>query len=255
MRFPLAKEGVPFVVAGLVVLVAAIVWAATGGGAGAGSDMGAGGGAGAGAADSTVADGAAIARWALAACAAALAAFVAWFFRDPERAVPEHADVVVSPADGKVVSVGPANDEAFMDGPATRVAIFLSIFDVHVQRAPLDGKVALYAYHPGGYAAAWNESAGRENERASLGVSTQAGPVLVRQIAGLAARRIATYPREGDRLAKGDRIGLIRFGSRVELFLPADWPTTARPGDRVQGGVTPVAQVGPPPQAASGTAS
>ena len=215
--------------------------------------MGAGSGAGAGASGSTAADGAAIARWALAACAAALAVFVAWFFRDPERVVPEHADVVVSPADGKVVSVGPANDEAFMGGPATRVAIFLSIFDVHVQRAPLDGKVALYAYHPGGYAAAWKESAGRENERASLGVSTPAGPVLVRQIAGLAARRIATYPREGDRLAKGDRIGLIRFGSRVELFLPADWPTTAQPGDRVQGGVTPVAQVARPPQAASGT--
>lgn len=228
MRFPLAKEGVPFAVAGLAVLVAAIAWAADGG--------------------------AIAARWALAACAAALAVFVTWFFRDPERAVPGSADMVVSPADGKVLSVEPANDEEFMGGPATRVAIFLSIFDVHVQRAPLDGKVTHYAYHPGGYAAAWKESAGRDNERASLGVSTPAGPVLVRQIAGLAARRIATYPREGDRLAKGDRIGLIRFGSRVELFLPRDWPTTARPGDRVRGGVTPVAQVVPSHQSSSGTA-
>ncbi len=248
MSFPLAKEGVPFAVAGLVVLVAAIAWAA------AGTGGGGKGGAGAGNAGSTAADGAAIARWALTACAAALAVFVAWFFRDPERAVPEAAHMVVSPADGKVVSVGPANDEDFMGGPATRIAIFLSIFDVHVQRAPLDGKVALYAYHPGGYAAAWKESAGQENERASLGVSTPAGPVLVRQIAGLVARRIATYPREGDQLAKGDRIGLIRFGSRVELFLPPDWPTTVRPGDRVRGGVTEVAQVPPSRESAPGSA-
>lgn len=252
MRFPLAKEGVPFAVGGFVVFIAAVLWAATGsGGEGAGGDAGTGTGTGASAV------GGAVVRWIAAAAAAVVATFVAWFFRDPARAVPRPADVVASPADGRVVSVGPANGEPFMGGPATRVAIFLSIFDVHVQRAPVDGRVTLYAYHPGGYAAAWKESAGRDNERASLGVSTPAGPVLVRQIAGLVARRIATYPREGDRVAKGDRIGLIRFGSRVELFLPPDWPVTARPGDRVQGGATPLARIprpvtraaGPPPTA------
>lgn len=238
MRFPLAREGVPFAAGGFAVLVATVLWATTGGGGEAGTGAGATGGA--------------AVRWIAAAAAAAVATFVAWFFRDPERAVPGAADVVAAPADGKVVSVETADDEPFMRGPATRVAIFLSIFDVHVQRAPLGGRVTFYAYHPGGYAAAWKESAGRHNERASLGVSTPAGPVLVRQIAGLAARRIATYPREGDRVAKGERIGLIRFGSRVELFLPSDWPVTARPGDRVRGGITPVARIPRPPSDGSG---
>lgn len=246
MRLPLAKEGIPFAAGGLAVLVASVLWAATAGGGegiGGGPDTGNGASAGGGTA----------VRWIAAGAAAVLATFVAWFFRDPERAAPRSADVVAAPADGKVVSVETVNDERFMGGPATRVAIFLSIFDVHVQRAPLGGRVTLYAYHPGGYAAAWKESAGRHNERASLGVSTPAGPVLVRQIAGLAARRIATYPREGDHVAKGERIGLIRFGSRVELFLPSDWHVTAQPGDRVQGGLTPVARVPGPGSDGSGT--
>ena len=130
-----------------------------------------------------------------------------------------------------------------MDGTATRVTIFLSIFDVHVQRAPLGGRVARYSRRPGRFVAAWREEAGRENERASLGIDTGSGPVLVRQIAGLVARRIATYPREGDTVARGDRIGLIRFGSRVDLFVPAQWPVAVRRGDRVRGGETPVARV------------
>ena len=173
----------------------------------------------------------------------ALTLFVAYFFRDPERRTPRDPRLVVAPADGRVMSVGPVEGEDFMDGTATRVTIFLSIFDVHVQRAPLDGRVAHYAYRPGRFVAAWSELASRDNERATLGIDTGAGPVLVRQIAGLVARRIVTYPREGDAVARGDRLGLIRFGSRVDLFLPIDWPVTVAAGDRVRGGETPVARV------------
>ena len=130
-----------------------------------------------------------------------------------------------------------------MSGTATRVTIFLSVFNVHVQRAPVAGGIGHYSHRSGRYLAAWREEASSSNERASLGIDTGAGPVLVRQIAGLVARRIVTYPREGDRVAKGDRIGLIRFGSRVDLFLPPDWPVTVEPGDVVRGGETPVARI------------
>ncbi len=226
----LAREGVPFVSAALSLLAVSAAWAATGGGGG---------------------------RLAAPLLAGAAVLFVAYFFRDPGRRPPADASAVVSPADGRVVSVetveaSDAGIAAFMDGEATRIAIFLSIFDVHVQRAPLAGSVQWYEYERGGYMAAWRKEAGVRNERASLGVVTDRGPVVVRQVAGWAARRIATYPRAGDRLAHGERIGLIRFGSRVELFLPRDWPAGARPGDRVRGGETVVARTGGDDDAADG---
>ena len=222
MTLPVAREGLPFIVACLALTVLAVLWARSGGWG---------------------------LRTAAPAVLLALTLFVAYFFRDPERQVPRDPWLVVSPADGKVMSVGPAAGEHFMDGTATRVTIFLNIFNVHVQRAPLGGRVAHYDYRPGTFVAAWREEAGRENERATLGIETDAGPLLVRQIAGLVARRIATYPREGDTVARGERIGLIRFGSRVDLFLPADWPVTVEPGDRVHGGETPVARVVAPADA------
>lgn len=222
MTLPVAREGLPFIVACLALTVLAALWARSGG-------------------------------WGLRTTAPAvllaLTLFVAYFFRDPERQVPRDPWLVVSPADGKVMSVGPAAGEHFMGGTATRVTIFLNIFDVHVQRAPLGGRVAHYDYRPGTFVPAWREEAGRENERATLGIDTDAGPLLVRQIAGLVARRIATYPREGDTVSRGDRIGLIRFGSRVDLFLPADWPVTVEPGDKVRGGETPLARVVAPADA------
>lgn len=183
--------------------------------------------------------------WGVRAAAPAVfgiaALFVIGFFRDPERTIPPGDDIVVAPADGRVMSVGPAEGEGFVGGAATRVTIFLSIFNVHVQRAPVAGRVGHYSYRPGGYVAAWREEAGSSNERASLGIESEAGPLLVRQIAGLVARRIVTYPREGDQVAKGDRIGLIRFGSRVDLVVPAGWAITVEPGDVVRGGETQVA--------------
>ena len=217
MRIPIAREGMPFVVVCTVLVVATILWARSGG-------------------------------WGVRAAAPAVmgivALFVLYFFRDPERTVPPGRDVVVSPADGRVVSVGPVAEEGFMGGPATRVTIFLSVFDVHVQRAPLGGQVGDYSYRAGAFLPAWREEASDGNERATLGIETGEGPVVVRQIAGLIARRIVTYPREGDRVAKGDRIALIRFGSRVDLFLPPDWPVAVEPGDVVRGGETPVATAG-----------
>ena len=218
MTLPVAREGLPFILALLALTALAALWARSG-------------------------------AWGIRSTAPALlltlTLFVVYFFRDPERHIPSDPLLVVSPADGKVMSVTPVAHENFMGDTATRVTIFLNIFNVHVQRAPLGGRVAHYEYRPGTFVAAWREEASRENERASLGIATDAGPLLVRQIAGLVARRIATYPREGDAVAKGDRIGLIRFGSRVDLFLPPDWPVTVEPGDKVRGGETPVARVVP----------
>ncbi len=220
MSLPVAREGLPFILLFLAAAVLAAVWARSGGWG---------------------------ARAALPAGLLMLTLFVVYFFRDPERRVPADPDVVVSPADGTVMSVreiaGEAAGTAFMGETATRVTIFLSIFNVHVQRAPLGGRVDAYDYRPGRYLPAWREEASSENEQASLGLATAEGPVVVRQIAGLVARRIVTYPREGDSLERGERIGLIRFGSRVDLFLPPDWTVTVGAGDRVRGGETPVARI------------
>ena len=216
VTLPVAREGIPFILACLAAIALTALWARSGGWG---------------------------ARSAAPVLFVALTLFVTCFFRDPERRIPEDPDVVVSPADGKVMSVGPVDGEDFMAGTATRVTIFLNIFNVHVQRAPLGGRVAHYAHHPGRYLPAWREEASSDNERASLGLETDAGPLLVRQIAGLVARRIVTYPREDDTVTRGDRIGLIRFGSRVDLFLPPGWPVTVEAGDIVRGGETAVARV------------
>jgi phosphatidylserine decarboxylase len=180
---------------------------------------------------------------ALAGAATLLLAFVAYFFRDPDRAAPEDETLVLSPADGRVLSVDELTEPSFFQGPCRRISIFLSVFNVHVQRAPLTGTVTHRGYRPGGYAVAWKPKASEENEQASLGLETRAGPVLVRQIAGLVARRIVTYPNEGDRVGRGQRIGIIRFGSRVDLFIPLEWTVDCAVGDVVHGGATPVARM------------
>ena len=220
MRLPVAREGFPFIaIAALLVVIA--LWWARGGPA------------------SPI-------RAAAPVLTVGLLAFVVYFFRDPSRVIPTGVGVLVSPADGRVLSVGPVPDEAFMGGESTRITIFLSIFNVHVQRAPLSGVVGAYEYHPGGYAVAWHEKASTENERATLGIRTEHGPIVVRQIAGLVARRIVTYPRPGDTVGRGDRIGLIRFGSRVDLFIPTDWSVEIREGDKVKGGESVLARAPSP---------
>lgn len=170
-----------------------------------------------------------------------LGLFTAFFFRDPTRDGVVEPGMVLAPADGRVVEVAVLDaDEAphFLRGPCRRISVFLSIFDVHVQRAPVSGRVAHRDYRPGSYAVAWKPKASEENERSDVGLETPAGRVLVRQIAGLVARRIVTDPEVGERVERGRRIGLIRFGSRVDLFLPREWPVVCAPGERVRAGLT-----------------
>jgi phosphatidylserine decarboxylase len=163
------------------------------------------------------------------------AGFCAFFFRDPERHSPRDASVVLAPADGRVTEVGPAGEGA----PGTqRVSIFLSIFDVHINRAPSAGEVLAVRYRQGAFKAAFRSEAAAENERNELEMTTERGVIRIRQIAGVVARRIVCRVIAGDRLSAGERFGLIRFGSRTDLLLPASVVVAVRPGDRVRGAVS-----------------
>jgi phosphatidylserine decarboxylase len=181
--------------------------------------------------------------WTLAAAALSLlAVFVLWFFRNPKRDLPADASLVVAPGEGRVIGIDEVEEGAFLGAAAHKISIFLSVFDVHVQRAPVGGTVELKTYRPGSYAVAWADKASDDNEQAALGISTPNGRVLVRQIAGLVARRIITDPSEGDVVERGQRIGLIRFGSRVDLFLPRSWEVLCAVGDRARVGATVLAR-------------
>lgn len=172
-----------------------------------------------------------------------LALFVLWFFRDPVRRAPAATDVVVAPGEGRVIEIREIHEPSFLQATARRITIFLSVFDVHVQRAPVGGKVEHKDYKPGKFLVAWLEKASEDNEQASLGITTPNGRVLVKQIAGLVARRIVTDNSVGDTVERGQRIGIIRFGSRVDLFVPLDWELTCKVGDRARVGATPLARV------------
>lgn len=180
-----------------------------------------------------------------------LAVFILWFFRDPTPVVPADGAAVVAPGQGKIILVQDVDHVDVVDGPATKISIFLSVFDVHVQRAPVTGEVVYEEYRPGKYLAAWADKASDDNEQSSLGIRTENGVVLVKQIAGLVARRIITDPSVGDRVERGSRFGLIRFGSRVDLFLPAHWKVTGKVGDKVKVGSTAIARQVSAPAAAS----
>lgn len=163
------------------------------------------------------------------------ASFCAFFFRDPERTPQGGAGAVISPADGKVTGA----DES---AGGARVSIFLSLFDVHVNRAPMEGTVEEVRYRPGAFLAAYREDAAERNEQNEIRLRTGAGSVIVRQIAGVVARRIVCRARPGDRLARAERFGLIRFGSRTDVVLPPGFSLAVRPGDRVRGGETVIAR-------------
>ena len=157
------------------------------------------------------------------------ALFCLYFFRDPERTIPE-GPVAVSPADGKVVSI-------VQDGSAlTRISIFLNIFDVHVNRAPIAGRIKDVEYRKGQFLVASREIASAENERNTVTIEGDGTRVGFSQIAGLIARRIVFNKKPGDTVAKGERVGLIKFGSRVDVFLGADWEIAVHRGDHVAGG-------------------
>ncbi|HEX8150140.1 MAG TPA: phosphatidylserine decarboxylase family protein [Pyrinomonadaceae bacterium] len=165
-----------------------------------------------------------------------LAAFMAYFFRDPQRAVPSEAGLVVSPADGKVTRIERlAGDGA--DSP-TVVSIFLSPFDVHVNRAPIAGQVIDVTYTKGRFIAATSDNASLVNEQNALTIRGERMTVVCKQIAGVLARRIVCWKRPGDRLGLGERFGLIKFGSRTDLVLPREVEVSVQVGQRVSGGVT-----------------
>jgi phosphatidylserine decarboxylase len=166
-----------------------------------------------------------------------LGAFMAFFFRDPARTVPAVAGAILAPADGRVMDVRPAVDDPFV-GQAQRVSIFLSPLDVHVNRSPVAGLVVGVEHRPGAKRVAYRSEASDVNERTTIAIQGEAGRVVVRQIAGALARRIVCRVQPGDKLVPGQRFGLIKFGSRTDLIMPASAHLRVKPGDHVRGGET-----------------
>ncbi len=165
--------------------------------------------------------------------------WVFWFFRDPQRDIPPGEQVAVSPADGRIVQIGEVKEGHFLNEPRLRVSIFLNIFNVHVNRAPCAGTVREVRYQPGRFLAAQRPDASELNEQNAVLLETPRGErVVFVQIAGLIARRIVSWIKTGDRLEKGERFGMIRFGSRTDLFLPLGTEIQVRVGDSVKGGET-----------------
>jgi len=181
-------------------------------------------------------------RYTLAAPFAALGGFMAFFFRDPERRVPQDPELVVSPADGRVMIAGPSDGRWAPPGSWQQVTIFLSPMDVHVNRTPVDGRVTRVDYRRGKFLPAYKEAA-NENELNEVWIDHCGRPVVFRQVVGILARRIVCRVEEGQMLERGERIGLMKFGSRMDVFLPSDATLRVGVGDRVIGGETVLATV------------
>ena len=216
MKF--AREGLPFIAIGAVLALVATWWAFRRG---------------------------AWPFWLLAVVMIIVAVWVAYFFRDPERSGERGDRVVISPADGKVVLITEVDEPAFIHGRAMRVSIFMNVFSVHVNRYPISGTVKYVQYNPGKFLNAAVEKSSLENEQRSVGIESGPYRILVRQIAGLIARRIVTYSREGERVEQGERMGLIRFGSRVDVFMPTDATIHVKVGELAIAGTTPIAELPP----------
>jgi len=182
--------------------------------------------------------------WIVPGVLAVVAIWVVAFFRDPIRPGPRGERYVLAAAEGHVVHVTEIDEPMYVKERSIRVSIFLSVFDVHVNRYPIDGTVELVQYHEGKFLHAGSEKASLDNEQASIGIQGPRGRVLVRQIAGLIARRIVTDSKPGERVTQGGRMGLIRFGSRTDIFLPlsARPVLKVKPGDRVRVGGTVLAE-------------
>ena len=166
---------------------------------------------------------------------AGLFLFVTWFFRDPERSIPEDPDAIVSAGDGRVVEIVQEKDP-LLDGVYTRVSVFLNVFNVHVNRVPIAGKIQATRYNPGKFLNAASHKASLDNEQSAILLNNGHVTILVKQIAGLIARRIVCWAEEGDEYQRGQRFGLIRFGSRVDIFLPEGTDIKVEIGDIVSGG-------------------
>jgi phosphatidylserine decarboxylase len=181
--------------------------------------------------------------WLLAFALTLIALWVAYFFRDPERSGDRGDRLIISPADGKVVMITEVDEPTFVHGRATRVSIFMNVFNVHVNRYPASGVVRYVHRNPGKFMNAATEQSSLENEQTSVGLEVAGRRILVRQIAGLIARRIHTYSREGERVEQGERMGLIRFGSRVDVFVPPSSAVRVKVGDMTIAGTTVIAEL------------
>ncbi|MGA2383513.1 MAG: phosphatidylserine decarboxylase family protein [Gemmatimonadales bacterium] len=171
-----------------------------------------------------------------------LTLWVAAFFRDPQRTGPRGDNLVLAPADGRVCSIAEVEEPMYLHRKATRVSIFMNVLDVHVNRYPVSGEIEVVHYNPGQFTVASHDKASLVNEQASVGILGPHGPVLVRQIAGNIARRIVTDAGAGDRAVQGERLGMIRFGSRVDLFLDPAVPLKVALDQRVVAGRTVIAE-------------
>lgn len=160
------------------------------------------------------------------------------FFRDPERTTPDKENVVVSPADGKVIIIKDFEDKKFINGPAKQISIFMSPLNVHVNRIPIDGKVGYLKYHKGDYIMAFEDKASERNERSEFGIESKYGKVFFTQVAGFVARRIVYEIKEGDSVKMGKRFGMIKFGSRVDVIVSKDWKVKVSMNEHVKAGET-----------------
>lgn len=180
--------------------------------------------------------------WPAAMCAA-LGLFTAFFFRDPERVIPQDPKLVLSPADGRVVKVAPAPAGNPLGPGAVQVSIFLSVFDVHINRAPIGGRIARVDYSRGEFLPAFDDKASLRNEQNSVLVEQDGARVAFKQIAGLIARRIVFRKQVGETVERGERVGMIKFGSRVDLFVSEEVRLRVKMGDRLAGGASVVAEL------------
>ena len=187
-----------------------------------------------------VVSGAAVA-WVLAIPFVALGAFFAFFFRDPERASPGDADAVLSPADGRVLVAGPAVPEASPPGAWLQISIFLSPMDVHINRIPASGRVTKVSYTPGRFLPAYRHDAASANERSEIWIDHHGQTIVARQIVGILARRVVCRAQTGAEVRAGDRYGIMKFGSRMDIFLPTTATLNVQVGQAVRGGETVIA--------------
>ena len=169
--------------------------------------------------------------------------FCCWFFRDPERTIPGDPHALVSPADGRVIDVSPVHEDAFLRADATRISIFMSPLDVHVNRSPVEGRIVELRHTPGKFRAAFDDKASLDNERTAMVLESGGRRFLVVQVAGTLARRIVCRRQVGDALERGERYGMIMFGSRVDVFLPEGIVPSVEKGTRVHAGSSVLAHV------------
>ena len=172
----------------------------------------------------------------------ALFALLLYFFRDPERTAPAGERLLLAPADGRVVEVKRVYEPRFLEGEALKISIFMSLLDVHVNRTPIEGQVTMVEHIPGQFLQAFRPEASEVNEHNLIGLESRHGRVLVKQVAGIMARRIVCWVRPGQRLQAGERLGVIKFGSRVDLYLPPEAEPVIRVGDQARAGVTVIAR-------------